>query len=64
MPAGYDLKEGYYVERPLSDDEMWSVFLLNETEFEVIECGITSDIRPGRADEKWVNVISKRSNSL
>lgn len=33
--------------------------LLNNARFEVIECGITSDIRPGRADEKWVNVISK-----
>lgn len=26
MPAGFDLKEGYYVEKPLSDDEMWSAF--------------------------------------
>lgn len=34
--------------------------LLNNAEFEVIECGITSDIRPGRADEKWVNVIARR----
>lgn len=25
--------------------------------FKVIECGITSDIRPGRGEEKWVNVI-------
>ena len=26
MPAGYDLKEGYYATRSLSDDEMWSAF--------------------------------------
>lgn len=34
--------------------------LLNNAEFEVVECGITSDIRPGRADEKWVNVIARK----
>lgn len=26
MAAGYDLKEGAYVNRPLSEDEMWSAF--------------------------------------
>lgn len=26
MPAGFDLKEGNFIDRPLSDDEMWSVF--------------------------------------
>ncbi len=26
MPAGYDLREGEYVDRSLSDDEMWSAF--------------------------------------
>lgn len=35
--------------------------LLNNAGFEVIECGITSDIRPGRADEKWVNVIARKN---
>ena len=34
--------------------------LLNAAGFEVIECGVTSDIRPGRGDEKWVNVIARR----
>lgn len=24
--AGYNLKEGYYVNRPISDDELWSIF--------------------------------------
>ena len=32
--------------------------LLNETGFAVIECGITGDVREGREDEKWVNVIA------
>jgi len=34
--------------------------LLNETGFEVKECGITGDVREGRGDEKWVNVIAKK----
>ena len=28
--------------------------------FEVIDSGITSDIRPGRENEKWTNVIAKK----
>lgn len=48
-------------DRTFSDFTEESVkVLLNNAEFEVIECGITSDIRPGRADEKWVNVIAKK----
>lgn len=31
--------------------------LMTNAEFKIIECGITSDIRPGRGEEKWVNVI-------
>ena len=34
--------------------------LLSDTEFEVIECGITGDVREGRGDEKWVNAIAKK----
>ena len=34
--------------------------LLNDTEFEVIECGITGDVREGRGDENWVNTIAKK----
>lgn len=30
--------------------------------FEVIDSGITSDIRPGRENEKWTNVIAKKAN--
>ncbi len=36
--------------------------LLNNVDFEIIECGVTSDVRPGRADEKWINVIAKKQN--
>ncbi len=29
--------------------------------FSVVECGITTDVRPGRGDEKWINAIAKRN---
>ena len=32
--------------------------LLNEAGFEVKEGGVTGDVREGRGDEKWVNVIA------
>lgn len=34
--------------------------LLNAAGFEILECGVTSDIRPGRDNEKWVNVIARK----
>ena len=34
--------------------------LLDEAGFEMIEVGITSDIRPDRGDEKWVNAIVRK----
>ena len=35
--------------------------LINEvTGFEIIEEWITSDVRPGREEEKWLNVILKK----
>ena len=48
-------------DRTFSDFTEESVkVLLNDAGFELIECGITSDIRPGRDDEKWVNVIARK----
>ncbi len=47
-------------ERSFSDHTEVSVRkLLDDAGFDVLECGVTSDIRPGRADEKWVNAIAK-----
>ena len=34
--------------------------MLNEAGFEVKECGVTGDVREGRGDERWVNVIAKK----
>lgn len=33
---------------------------LEEKGFEIIESGITTDVRPGRENEKWTNVIAKK----
>ena len=49
-------------ERTFSDFTEDSVKkLLKESNFEVIECGITSDIRPGRDAEKWINAIARKA---
>lgn len=37
---------------------------LIEVGFEIIECDTSFDVRPGREEEKWVNVIAKKINSL
>lgn len=34
--------------------------LMSDVGFTIVECGITSDIRPERAEEKWVNVIVRK----
>ncbi len=36
--------------------------LLGKAGFEVIESGITTDVRPGRENEKWTNVIAIKMN--
>ncbi len=49
-------------ERTFSDFTEDSVRkLLSDSNFEVIECGITSDIRPGRDAEKWINAIARKA---
>lgn len=48
-------------DRTFSDFTEESVkVLLNNAGFEIAECGVSTDIRPNRADEKWVNVIVKK----
>ncbi len=51
-------------ERSFSDSTEESVrVLLDKAGFDVFECGITADIRPGRAEEKWVNVLAGKRQS-
>jgi len=35
--------------------------VLESAGFEIIERGITSDARPGRSEEKWINVIARKN---
>ncbi|MBQ8666239.1 MAG: class I SAM-dependent methyltransferase [Lachnospiraceae bacterium] len=53
--------EGYRNERYFTDftTESLNEFLKKFPELTVIEEWITSDVRPGRQDEKWLNVILK-----
>lgn len=48
-------------DRTFSDFTEESVkVLLENAKFEIVECGVSTDIRPNRADEKWVNVIARK----
>lgn len=50
-------------DRTFSDFTEKSVkVLLDGAGFDIIKCDVTADIRPGRADEKWVNVIARKNN--
>ncbi len=40
----------------LTEESLKKLLLLSD--FEVIESGITTDVRPGREDEKWINAIA------
>lgn len=35
--------------------------LIENSGFKTLECCVSSDIRPERADEKWVNIIARKS---
>ncbi len=51
-------------ERVFSDFTEESVkMLLENAGFKILECGVSTDIRPDRADEKWVNVIAIGENN-
>lgn len=41
-------------------EEKFSCFLQNIKELELEEQWVTSDVRPGRGDEKWLNIILRK----
>lgn len=41
-------------------EKTFSDLVKKSADFEIIETWITSDVRPGRGDEKWLNVILKK----
>lgn len=48
-------------ERTFSDFTEETVkVLMGNAGFEMIECGVTTDLRPGRGEEKWVNGIVRK----
>ena len=40
-------------------EESFTGFIKDITELEIKETWITSDVRPGRGEEKWLNLILK-----
>ncbi len=58
--------EGFRNERYFTDftKDSFGKFLGDITEIRIVEKWITSDVRPDRDDEKWLNVILKKSNTI
>ena len=43
------------------NEERFSTLLESVPDFEILEECITADARPGRAEEKWLNVILRKN---
>ena len=58
--------EGYRSERYFTDftSELFNKFLEQFSEVEIIDEWISSDARPGRGDEKWLNLILQRLDTI
>ena len=41
-------------------EESFAALLKNSADFDILETWITGDVRPGREDEKWLNVILQK----
>lgn len=62
----YGTFEGYRGERFFTDfkSESFHIFLGDISEIAIKEEWISSDVRPGRSDEKWLNVILQRLDTV
>ncbi|MBR6477004.1 MAG: class I SAM-dependent methyltransferase, partial [Lachnospiraceae bacterium] len=62
----YGTTEGYRGERYFIDftEETFESFLGQFPEIELEEQWVSSDVRPGRENEKWLNVIMKKTSAL
>ncbi len=58
--------EGYRHERHFTDftEESFKEFIADMTELKIHEEWVSSDVRPGRGEEKWLNLILKRSGTI
>ena len=62
----YGKFEGYRNERYFTDftEESFREFISDMTNISIIEEWISSDVRPDRGDEKWLNLIMKKSGTV
>ncbi|MCR4657221.1 MAG: class I SAM-dependent methyltransferase [Lachnospiraceae bacterium] len=60
----YGRFEGYRNERYFTDftEDSFGDFISDITEIRIVEKWITSDVRPGRGYEQWLNLILKKSD--
>jgi len=59
----YGTFEGDRHERHFTDfnESLFSDFISDVTDLAVEECWTTGDVRPGREDEKWLNIILRKN---
>ena len=60
----YGTYEGVRNSRYFTDmtEESTEKLLQEIPELQIDECWITSDVRPGRGEEKWLNLILRRAD--
>ncbi|MCR4764180.1 MAG: methyltransferase domain-containing protein [Lachnospiraceae bacterium] len=58
--------EGCRNDRYFTDftEDSFGRFISGITEIRIIDNWVTSDVRPGRGDEKWLNLILKKSDTV
>lgn len=58
--------EGYRNERYYTDftEDSFGSFLGELKHIESEDCWVSTDVRPGRGDEKWLNLILRKSNTV
>ena len=62
----YGTFEGIRYERHFTDfnEESFSKYTSQFAEVSIIDEWVTSDVRPGRGEEKWLNIILKKSDTI
>ena len=60
----YGEYEGYREERYYTDftENSFAAFIKDFSEIKIVECWISKDVRPGRSEEKWLNLILQKSD--
>ena len=60
----YGNYEGYRQERYFTDftENSFAAFIKDFSEIRIVEYWISKDVRPGRGEEKWLNLILQKSD--